>query len=612
MPQSWLLRVYNDRLISSVTECTGPLELGRRDDRAGEELYRVTRSAAGHSRIAIAPVEELKISRRLAWLEESSTGRLLVRNLSTHVSIGIEGGSLIKPGAESETELPAVLKCGSIVVRIQSAEKDDVGQAIQSLDRPLEPPSTEPVEASRFKTLGLHAFAALDVEEVIGWLRTMIGLLQSAAGDTGFFQRAAQAAVEVVSLDRGRVLTRDGEGWKTIASFPESGDRLDGEDPPSRLVVNRVCEDKLTKWFDPFQLPEDCSSLAGVSSVVATPILDRAGQVIAILYGERRLESMLARRPVTRLDAKLFEVLAVGLSAGLARLEQQRAALSLEARFEQFFTPELARQLLSCPELLTGQDREITVLFCDIRGFSRISRKHGPTVTLKWTNDVLSTLSDCVQKHHGVLVDYIGDELMAMWGAPEAQPDHPERACRAALEMIESMPALSARWQEALGEPTAVGIGINTGIARVGNTGSQRKFKYGPLGDTVNVASRVQGASKYFRSNLLVTQATKERLGPEFQVLRLGKARVVNISDPIELFELCSAQQPELCERRSAYEEALGSFEAREFRKAARILGRLVDAHPNDGPAIALLARAIAYVVEEPETFDSAFRLRGK
>ena len=71
MPQSWLVRVYNDRLISSVTECTGPLELGRRDDRAGEELYRVTRSPAGHSRIAIAPVEELKISRRLAWLEET-------------------------------------------------------------------------------------------------------------------------------------------------------------------------------------------------------------------------------------------------------------------------------------------------------------------------------------------------------------------------------------------------------------------------------------------------------------------------------------------------------------------------------------------------------------
>ena len=184
-----------------------PSGAGARDDRAGEELYRVYRSPAGHSRIAIAPVEELKISRRLAWLEETSTGRLLVRNLSTHVSLGIEGGTLIKPGAECETELPVVLKCASIVVRIQTAEKDDVGHAIQSLDQPLEPPSIEPVGASRFKTLDLQVLSALDVEEVIGWLRTMIEVLHSAAGDTGFFQRAAQAAVEVVSLDRGRVLT---------------------------------------------------------------------------------------------------------------------------------------------------------------------------------------------------------------------------------------------------------------------------------------------------------------------------------------------------------------------------------------------------------------------
>ena len=97
MAEPWLVRVYNDRLISFVTECTGPLELGRRDTAPGEELYRLSRSAAGNARIAIAPVEELKISRRLAWLEGTSDGRLLVRNLSTHVSIGIEGGGPIKP-----------------------------------------------------------------------------------------------------------------------------------------------------------------------------------------------------------------------------------------------------------------------------------------------------------------------------------------------------------------------------------------------------------------------------------------------------------------------------------------------------------------------------------
>jgi adenylate cyclase len=312
--------------------------------------------------------------------------------------------------------------------------------------------------------------------------------------------------------------------------------------------------------------------------------------------------------------------LAVGLSAGLARLEQEHAALALQTKFEEFFTPKLARQLVTRPDLLKGQDREITVLFCDIRDFSRITHNHGTVLTFDWTNDVLSTLSDCVLNHQGVLVDYIGDELMAMWGAPESQLDHAELACRAALEMISSLSSVNDRWQQKLGEPTLVGIGINTGLARVGNTGSRRKFKYGPLGDTVNVASRVQGAGKYFKSNLVITRATHDvitrathdRLSAQFPCRLLGRARLVNISEPIELYELLSADQPYLLETCRMYEEALTAFEAKQFRKAIEILGRLVSVHGDDGPSVALLARAVSCMLEESGSFDPAFRLPGK
>jgi adenylate cyclase len=157
-----------------------------------------------------------------------------------------------------------------------------------------------------------------------------------------------------------------------------------------------------------------------------------------------------------------------------------------------------------------------------------------------------------------------------------------------------------------------VGIGINTGIARVGNIGSTRKFKYGTLGDAANVASRVQGACNYFTARLLITKATRDRLGAEFSMRRLGQAHVVNIADPIELFELWPSGDPELVGFCSAYEEALAAFEAVKFRPSARILGRLIYAHPEDGPSFALLARAIANIVEPPERFDAAFRLTGK
>jgi adenylate cyclase len=613
MAESWLLRVYDDRLLSAVKECSPPLELGRQDDRAGEGLYQVTHFDDGHMRVAIARNDEVKLSRRLVWLEESAESSVLVRNLSAKVTFSFEGGRQIGPGAQCEVQLPVILQFGKRVVRLQKTAQDEEGNIIQSLERPAAFPIGFADDRSHLATLGLASVAVPDADGLIEWLRVMIRVFQSAACDADFFQQAAAAVVEVVRLDQGRVLTRERDEWNTVAFWDKSAAVAGRNDPPSRLVVNRVCDQKRTTWLDPCQIGEDCSSLAGVSSVVASPVLDRSGQVIAILYGERRLESMLhAARSVSRLDAMLVEVLAVGLSAGLARVKQERAALALQTQLEQFFTPELARQLMARPDLLSGQDLEITVLFCDIRGFSRITREHQPAFTLEWTNDVLSTLSDCVLKHQGVLVNYIGDELMAMWGAPEAQPDHPERACRAAIDMIQSLAALNARWERRLGEPIGLGIGVNTGIARVGNTGSQRKFQYGCLGATVNIASRAQGACKYFKSSLLITKETRDRLGPEFAVRRLGKARAVNLSDPIELYELWLPFELDGGVVCSAYEESLAAFEAGDFQKSALSLRRLLDTHPEDGPANALLARATACIVVEPENFDAAFRLPGK
>src|SRR5262249_55483309 len=160
-----------------------------------------------------------------------------------------------------------------------------------------------------------------------------------------------------------------------------------------------------------------------------------------------------------------------GVAAGLARLEQEQAALAAQVRFEQFFTPELSRQLAARPGLLESRDCEVTALFCDIRGFSRISERLGPAQTVTWMSDVLGSLSDCVLAHRGVLVNYVGDELLAMWGAPEEQPDHAMLACRAALAMLEQLPVLSRRWRDLLQEEMSFGIGINTGQACVGNIG---------------------------------------------------------------------------------------------------------------------------------------------
>jgi class 3 adenylate cyclase len=267
-------------------------------------------------------------------------------------------------------------------------------------------------------------------------------------------------------------------------------------------------------------------------------------------------------------------------------------------------TPRLAARLVDHPELLTGRDKEITVLFCDIRGFSRITEKLGPAKTVELMSDVMNVLTECVMDRDGVVVDYVGDEVMAMWGAPEDQPDHAARACRAALAMFESLPSLNERWQAIVKEPLNFGIGINTGNAQVGNVGSRIKAKYGALGNTVNLASRVQGATKFLKASLLITEATKKSVDDTFQTRRLCQVRVVNIEQPVGLYELAGPNRTGWTSLKRDYEQALEEFTHGNFRQACQILGRVILDYPNDGPSLVLLARAVGCLVQKPDPFD--------
>jgi adenylate cyclase len=241
-----------------------------------------------------------------------------------------------------------------------------------------------------------------------------------------------------------------------------------------------------------------------------------------------------------------------------------------------------------------------------------VSERLGPAQTMEWIGGVLNPLSDEVAATGGVLVDYIGDELMAMWGAPSSQPDHAALACRTAQRMVAALPGIDAQWQGVIGGPTRFGIGINSAAARVGNTGSARKFKYGPLGNGVNLASRVQGATKYLRVNSIITGSTRRLLDASYRVRRLCTVRVVNIAEPVELFELDCGDAPRRDELFPRYDEALAAFEAGNFSNASRLLGGLLDAFPGDGPALVLLSRAVDAMVNESADFSVVWRLPGK
>jgi adenylate cyclase len=598
------LEILDNEQPGFTAEVDGPVELGRQ--RTGEpEPYALLPAADGAARLLVARQPESNVSRQHVRLELTA-GNVRIANLSL-VPLEFDSGPPIGPQTTAERTPPFTLLLAGRSVRVERGDPSDA-YGLHSLDgATVGPGSFRPVLP------GLPPAASLGgraLDALLGSLQTTLGVLQSTIGSVHFLEKAVEAMVNIVGLHSGHALLFEEDGWKVLAAHPP--DASAGRQP-SRRVLNRVCQEKRTFWQEPSPTAAaQEQSLRHVQAVVAAPLLHPDGRVIGALYGERSWEGEKLPRPVGKLEAMLVELLACGVATGLARQEQERAALAAHVRFEQFFTPELARHLAQEPDLLEGREAEVTLLFCDIRGFSRVSERLGPAGTVRWVGAVMDELSRHVLAQAGVLVDYIGDELMAMWGAPQAQADHAERAARAALAIRAALPELNARWAETLGEPMGLGIGLNTGPARVGNTGSQYKFKYGPLGSTVNLASRVQGVTKYVRCGLLVTAATRARLGTAFIARRVCRLRVVNIAEPVDLYEVEAAGGEERERFFRASEAALEALEGREFGRAALEAGALLNGHPGDGPLRLTLARAAQMLVNEEAPFDPVWVPPGK
>jgi class 3 adenylate cyclase len=228
------------------------------------------------------------------------------------------------------------------------------------------------------------------------------------------------------------------------------------------------------------------------------------------------------------------QLLAATISDNLARTSATRT----RAQFEQFFSPQLVRELERDVALLEGRNQEVTILVSDLRGFTGLSERLGPEMSCQIVRDMMERFSEHIMAQGGVIVDYAGDGILAMWNAPVEQEDHVIRAARASLAMLNALPMVNEKWEPQIGSSLAIGVGINTGPARVGNTGSSRKLKYGPHGTTVNVASRIQDATKKAGVPILIASAVKERLPPNFTLRKAGVFELRGVSEGMTLYEL--------------------------------------------------------------------------
>jgi adenylate cyclase len=312
-------------------------------------------------------------------------------------------------------------------------------------------------------------------------------------------------------------------------------------------------------------------------------------------------------------------VLLVSLYRALVEEKEKR---KVRSAFGQYLSPEVIRRLLVNPQLVEPRKTDVTVMFSDIRGFTTISEKLDAQELALFLNQYLSDMTRIVFKTNGTLDKYIGDAVMAFWGAPFEEPGHAAKACHAALEMMKRVRELQKLW-EAQGKPSLeIGIGLNTGVASVGNMGSVLRYGYTVLGDTVNLSSRLEGLNKDYGTHIIVNETTYEGVkGDGFVFRELDLIRVKGKLQPVTIYQLMGKQEDLATEGRAEevrlqveqFARARELFRNRKWDAAQRAFQDFLDRWPEDGPSRAYWKRCQEYLFDEPPAnWDGVFVMTHK
>jgi adenylate cyclase len=294
----------------------------------------------------------------------------------------------------------------------------------------------------------------------------------------------------------------------------------------------------------------------------------------------------------------------VGLVALYRVLIEDQEKRKVRGAFQQYVSPEVIRRVLSDPELVQPRKSEITVLFSDVRGFTTISETLDAQELARLLNGYLTEMTRIIFRHQGTLDKYIGDAVMAIWGAPFTEPKHGERCCEAALSMLSRLSELQQGWVSEGLPAMEIGIGIDTGIASVGNMGSSLRYGYTAMGDTVNLASRLEGLNKEYGTSILISETTRADVTNDQIIIReIDFIRVKGKNQPVTIFEILSRQAA--ANDGKALVEMFGqgreAYKTRNWRAAKTAFDEVLRRWPDDGPSRVFRGRCDEYLAEEPD-----------
>jgi adenylate cyclase len=312
----------------------------------------------------------------------------------------------------------------------------------------------------------------------------------------------------------------------------------------------------------------------------------------------------------------LVLILVYGLGVVLRYLLIREEKKKLRKYFSLYVAKEVVDELLAHPEKLKlgGETKNLTILFSDIRGFTSVSEKMDAQSLVGLLNKYLTALAQIVLENRGVVDKFIGDAIMAFWGAPLPLENHAKLAVRAALLMSHRLRECNEEWKKLNYPEIKIGIGLNTGDVVVGNIGSSDRFDYTVIGDNVNLASRLEGLTKFYGAGIIISEMTAAEVKDEFVLRQIDCVAVKGKMQGVKIYEVLG-----FAEEKESFSDLVGKFSVgfelylkKDWAGAKKVFEEILAENPDDGPSKVLKERTEEFITAPPADFDGVYHLKFK
>jgi len=507
------------------------------------ELKTGVTQVVGRAPTSDVPVFDPTISRRHAELVASDNG-VEVRDLNSSNGTFLNG-SRVETCVVSAGDTITFGKVAFRLLAINASPPPAIGEKGVSgatIIRQLPVRNTPGTAFAAIKSGEQAAVSAADdqIRQKLAMLLDVSTELGRAFDTDAILAKIVEKAYEILTVDRVAIQLIDEKGMLVTKI---ARDKRGGDQPRAvpQSIAGKVVEDKVAVIANDAGEDQRFGGqsilMQQIRSAICSPLMGNENRVLGVIYVDNVSTSHKFNDEDLNFVVAFAGIAAVAIENSQLVARVQRETL-VRSNFERYFTPKLAERIASSEGAtrLGGEKREVTVLFSDIRGFTALSETMPPNEMATLLTDYFTEMVECVFSHEGTLDKFIGDAVMAQWGAPIGSKEDPDRAMQAAIDMMRELDKLNKLWKSEGRPQLQIGIGLNHGEAFAGNIGSERRLEYTVIGDTVNTASRLCSAAG--PGEILISEDMKSALSKKPKLKEVPPMELKNKTQPVKVFKV--------------------------------------------------------------------------